>query len=245
MEFVALKRNRGRKKRRHLKKRRCEHIKFEVKSMKHQRFLSECTDMFTSKEKFTSNTKQANSFWENYTAAQEWQKRHSVTWWRTRCFALEYENQVLRDKLRSLARQNAQQCSSHSWRSQGYKNQDAREEDEEEEEEDRTETTVENETLEFQVNEDMMNFLEQSIRHKIELKKKREAEESVKEEEKNKDICIQGGAAWVQARNKSAKLLYGDGSSTILAMETALQTTIDRHKDKAKPQYWPVIPLKS
>ncbi|XP_033326725.2 uncharacterized protein LOC117220651 isoform X1 [Megalopta genalis] len=237
MEFSAVKRNRGRRKKRTLKKRRSEQVKFEVRSAKHRRIASEYTDTFVMKERLTSDTMHANSFWENYTTAQEWQNRHNVIWWRTRCFALEYENQALRDKLRSLAAQNVSQQSNYSQKVQNYKNHDVEEDDEE------TKFTEDNENLEFQVNEDMMNFLEQSIRHKIELKKKREAE-SAEKEERNKDDCIQGGAAWVQARNTNAKLLYGDASPTILAMETALQTTVDRHKDKAKPQLWPIIALK-
>ncbi|XP_003706160.1 uncharacterized protein LOC100882600 [Megachile rotundata] len=232
MEFVGIKRNRSRRRRRYLERRRREQIKLEVKAAKHRRSLLERTNTFVAKQRFVTNTMHANSFWENYTAAQEWQRRHSVTWWRTRCTALEYENQVLRDKLRSLVNEHAQQCSSRL-----PKKQDAAEEQ-------GSMLAEENENLEFHVNEDMMNFLEQSMRHKIELQKKRESESFSNEESEDKSENIQGGAAWVQARNKSAKLLYGEASPTILAMETALQTTVDRHKDKAKPQYWPVIPLK-
>ena len=219
-----------------MKKRRRNQIKFEVKSAIRQRFISEYSNRFNVREKLYSNTMQASSFWENYTVAQEWQKRHNVTWWRTRCFALEHENQQLRDKLRSLACQNAQQCSWRAQKGQDYMDPDV----EEEEDVGDAESVEENENLEFHVNEDMMSFLEQSIRHKIELKKKREAESLAKDEEE----CIQGGAAWMHARNNNAKLLYGESSPTILAMETALQTSVDRHKDKAKPQYWPIVPLK-
>ncbi|XP_076296296.1 uncharacterized protein LOC143216783 isoform X1 [Lasioglossum baleicum] len=237
MEFSTVKRNRHRRKKRSVKKRRSEQVRFEVKSAKHRRIASEYTDIFVTKEKFTSDTMHADSFWENYTAAQEWQNRHSVTWWRTRCIALEYENQILRDKLRSMAGQNARHHSNYVQKNRKY-------EDRQVEEETETKSMEDNENLEFHVNEDMMNFLEQSIRHKIELKKKREAESSAEREERDESECIQGGAAWVTARNTNAKLLYGEASPTILAMETALQTTVDRHKDKAKPQLWPIIPLK-
>lgn len=101
------------------------------------------------------------------------------------------------------------------------------------------------ENFEFHVNEEMMSFLEQSMRHKYELQKLKESEISMKKEKEDEEnMNIQGGAAWMQTRNTNAELLYGEASPTILAMETALQTTVDRHKDKAKPQYWPVIPLK-
>ncbi|CAL7934653.1 unnamed protein product [Xylocopa violacea] len=238
MEVVAIKRGRARRKRGHLKKRRREQTKFEVKLAKRSRFSSERGNIVLAKEELIVDTMQASSFWENYTAAQEWQKRHNITWWRTRCIALEQENQILRDKLKSIARLTGQQCVADEQGKKEYKYQNVEQEHEEASDD-------ETENLEFQVNEDMMSFLEQSIRHKIELRKKRESElcaDKVKEEEQ--DSVIQGGAAWMHTRNKDAKLLYGEASPTILAMETALQTTVDRHKDKAKPQYWPVIPLK-
>ncbi|KAF3426163.1 hypothetical protein E2986_06945 [Frieseomelitta varia] len=243
MEFVCLKRGKNRRKRKNLKKQRREQIKFEVKFAKRRGFISESNNSFVAREKLIVNTMQANSFWENYTAAQEWQKRHSITWWRTRCIALEYENQILRDKLKSLipriCNQNDQQHDSHKRKRSGYKHQDVIEECED------TRSNEEAENLEFHVDEEMMSFLEQSMRHKFELRKLRESETLTKKrEEEEENISIQGGAAWMQARNSNAKLLYGEASSTILAMETALQATVDRHKDKAKPQYWPIIPLK-
>ncbi|CAK9794788.1 Gem-associated protein 8 [Anthophora quadrimaculata] len=239
MEFVAIKRGKSRRKRGHLKKRRREQIKIEVKSAKRREFVSERGNILFAKEKFLGNTMEAHSFWENYTVAQEWQKRHCVTWWRTRCIALEHENQRLREVLRSLVCQNAEGSSLNVQNDKSYEYQDV------EEEQDETASSEETENFEFHVDEDMMSFLEQSMRHKIELKKKRESELVVeKEKEDDEDLNIQGGATWMHARNSNAKLLYGEASPTILAMETALQTTVDRHKDKAKPQYWPIIPLK-
>lgn len=232
MEFVPAKRGKNRRKRAHLKKRRREQTKLEVKFAKRQRFISE------RGEKLTESTMNANSFWENYTAAQEWQKRHSVIWWKTRCIALEHENQLLRDKLRSVAcHSGGQRSSLNKQRDRRYRHRNVEEQEQEEA------SNEEGENLEFQVDEDMMSFLEQSMRHKIELKKRKESESCTKREEGD-DANIQGGAAWMKMRTNNAKLLYGEASSTILAMETALQTTIDRHKDKAKPQYWPIIPLK-
>ena len=106
--------------------------------------------------------------------------------------------------------------------------------------------TLDEDSIEFQLNEDMMAFLAQSMKHKIELKNQRESENSNYEciSENMESTLIEGGQVWFQKRNEDAKLLYGEASSKILAMETALQTTVDRHKSKAKPQYWPNIPLK-
>ncbi|XP_076765828.1 uncharacterized protein LOC143432812 [Xylocopa sonorina] len=238
MEVVTIKRGKARRKRGHLKRRRREQAKFEVKFGKRSRFSSERGNIVIAKEELIVDTMQASSFWENYTAAQEWQKRHSITWWKTRCVALERENQILRDKLRSIARLTGQPCVADEQGRKEYKYQNTKQEHEEISDE-------ETENLEFQVNEDMMSFLEQSLRHKIELRKKRESElRTDKTKDGEQDSVFQGGAVWMHARSNDAKLLYGEASPTILAMETALQTTVDRHKDKAKPQYWPVIPLK-
>ncbi|OAD55230.1 Gem-associated protein 8 [Eufriesea mexicana] len=240
MDFVAIKRGRNRKKRSHLKKRRREQ-KFEVKTAKRWGFISDRSNIFIAREKLiANNTMQANSFWENYTVAQEWQKRHSVTWWRTRCIALERENQILRDTLKSLVCHGSQQCSLNEQKKKEYESKNVENNLEE------TTSNEEIENLEFHVNEEMMSFLEQSMRHKYELQKLKESEICMKKEKEDEECTnIQGGAAWIQTRNTNAELLYGEASPTILAMETALQTTVDRHKDKAKPQYWPVIPLKS
>ncbi|KAK2579534.1 hypothetical protein KPH14_010836 [Odynerus spinipes] len=181
------------------------------------------------------NTMQADAFWKNYVAAQEWQKRHSVTWWRSRCIALEHENEILRNKIRSLSGQS--KGTTGSKRRQNIRKTNNNFQDDDEKNDFKGE-----EDLEFHVDADMMTFLEQSIRHKMELKQKRELELAVSKEENV--APLEGGAAWARARNEEAKLLYGDASPTILAMETALQATVDRHKDKSKPQYWPNIPLR-
>lgn len=178
---------------------------------------------------------------------------HSVIWWRTRCNALEHENKLLRDKIRNLLSTNHPpkqylqtfNCQSTSscpqtifqtpqaaLNHEPVRNSEVKEKDDEED-------------LVFQMNDDMMKFLEQSMRHKRELKKMRE------ESKKNEDMIecddskVEHDSArdWVQKRIKCAKLLYGEACSRILAMETALQATNERHVDKAKPQFWPNIPL--
>lgn len=76
MEFVGIKfGGRSRKKTRNLKKQRSQQIKFEVKFAKRRGLISDRNNIFVAKEKLIVNAMQANSFWENYTAAQEWQKR--------------------------------------------------------------------------------------------------------------------------------------------------------------------------
>ncbi|XP_047359143.1 gem-associated protein 8-like [Vespa velutina] len=239
MEFLSVKKNRNRKKKRNVRKRRRERIKLEVKSIKSQRLLKELVNVSFSEEKIITETMQADAFWKNYAVAQEWQKRHSVIWWRSRCLALEHENELLRNKIRSLIGQNNQQTDNRKTykRQQNNHKKDNNFQDNEKRKEPK-----DDQDLEFHVDEDMMTFLEQSIRHKMELKQKREQELAASKKESI--VSMEGGAAWALTRSKEAKLLYGDASPTILAMETALQATIERHKDKSKPQYWPNIPLR-
>lgn len=206
--------------------------------------------------------------------------RHNVIWWRTRCQALEHENQLLRDTVRHLARTRQCHCQRKGQVPNEVRNQneaenkfqneariqfenEARNQFQNEaqnqfqnrawtgfhtetqsnlEAEAEDEPASDDESLEFELNDDMMDFLKQSMQHKLELKQKREEEASDEEEEE--EGPLKGGAVWMQERTENAKLLYGEDSPRILGMETALQTTIDRHKDKARPQYWPNIPLK-
>lgn len=164
--------------------------------------------------------------------------RHNVTWWKTRCYALEYENHVLKTSIKNLM-QNQNRSHNSSGRSQSAKQHNL-----EDIESDNDDENNEDENLEFHLDENMMDFLAQSIRHKIELKNKKESEEIAEENKESSEEKAEGGLVWVHKRNEDAKLLYGPASPRILAMETALKTTIERHLDKAKPQYWPNIPLK-
>ena len=164
--------------------------------------------------------------------------RHNVIWWKTRCIALEHENNVLKNTIRSLVNQSNNQHFSKNADSEELDLVDDENTIDEEEK-------LDEDSIEFNLNEDMMTFLAQSMEHKIALKNKRESQVTTNELKLDHDYeAIEGGQAWFHKRDKDAKLLYGEASSRVLAMETALQTTIERHKMKAKPQYWPNIPLK-
>ncbi|XP_015608983.1 gem-associated protein 8 [Cephus cinctus] len=241
MDVSAQKRSRNRKRKRHGKNRR--QARLEVRSAKRRKVTVE-RNIFRvnpAMDRLFNESLSADAFWENYAAAQEWQKRHNIAWWRSRCYALEHENDVLRATVRSLASASNLQDTSKTDHREPMNNHLQ----EEENEDDDAEEDDEDESLEFQVDEDMLNFLEQSMRHKMELKRAKESERKSNEKDKvpGDNARLEGGAAWTKARTEGAKLLYGDASAGILAMETALQATLDRHKDKAKPQYWPNIPL--
>jgi len=239
MECNRNKRNkkRNRRRRRQLKKLQA-YVKFEVRSEKKHRINKNYghQSVYVPKEKLMNNTMDANAFWENYNAAHEWQKRHNTTWWKTRCFALEHENYVLKETIRGL-------MHNQNGNNQTLPETNPNKEQDHEETVDYEEENCGDENLEFHLNEDMMNFLAKSIRHKIELKNQRENEASDEKNQQDGNPLLENMLEKSKKRSEDAKLLYGEASTKILAMETALQTSIDRHIDKAKPQYWPNIPL--
>lgn len=86
----------------------------------------------------------------------------------------------------------------------------------------------------------MVKFLEQSIRHKMELKKKRD-----NEDEQNIPSQFEDPPVKNTDSIENSTLLYGSACNKIMTMETALQANIDYQKDHKKYCFWPNIPLKS
>ncbi|CAD6208560.1 GSCOCG00010548001-RA-CDS [Cotesia congregata] len=171
-----------------------------------------------------------DSFWETYKFAQDWQHKHQVAWWRSKCVALEHENLVLKNKIREIINNcnhnhvNCQHHQVHNYENRLGELENAGQEN--------------NEELEFEIDEGMMKFLEQSARHKKELKRKRELE------------AEEAQVTWVSHENddkiklEETTLLYGKDKSKIIAIETRMQVEVDQYKTQHQPEYWPIIPLK-
>lgn len=145
--------------------------------------------------------------------------------------ALEYENEILRNKIRSLVNQSHFSEANHQ---------------KENIKDDQEEAVYgqDIDELEFTVTEELLRFFEKSERHRREMKGRHNSDEEMDKEESAEDNVIIGGAASDRIRREEANALYGDASSKILAMEAALQATLDNYKDKVKPQFWPNIPFK-
>lgn len=47
-----------------------------------------------------------------------------------------------------------------------------------------------------------------------------------------------------ELRQAEMKHLYGESAAKIQAMEAAVQLSFNKHFDRKRPKYWPVIPLK-
>lgn len=145
--------------------------------------------------------------------------------------ALEYENEILRNKIRSLVNQSHFSEANHQ-----------KENIKDDQEEAIYGQDIDE--LEFTVTEELLRFFEKSERHRREMKGRHNSDEEMDKEESAEDNVIIGGAASDRIRREEANALYGDASSKILAMEAALQATLDNYKDKVKPQFWPNIPFK-
>lgn len=199
--------------------------------------------------------------------------RHNVAWWKSRCIALEAENETLREMIQKLVKTVQCQCGNareinnlflsslnenHLAKIQEQyceENKNIQKQFEEKNQMEYqnnvgltneynldNEIQSDDENFEFHVNEGMMDFLKQSIKHKMELKQSREEREALERDEE--DAFPKLRTISLKERIENAKLLYGESSPRILGMETALQATIDSHKDRTRPNYWPNIPLK-
>lgn len=163
--------------------------------------------------------------------------RHKIAWLKSRCYALEHENEILRLKVRSQAENFEQWKALHGPvdKSCDQATMNQPQVGKEDKEDDDGEKFI------FHVDENMLEFLEQSARHKMELKRAKEAEEEAEDTSENTGFLPSEPV--VKSIDEDHKLLYGAASAKIKAMEAALQATTARHKDHARPDYWPNIPL--
>lgn len=205
------------------------------------------------------DSSQYNWFWENYYNALEWQERHQVAYWKSRSIALEYENTLLHQYVQRLVCNDENPGyftkqkhvpkipTSHSVSSSKGKKwnmkQQATPNGNSKEQEIREDSNQDE--FEFEVTEEMMDFFEQSIRHKMELKEEREAERKKAEKEKGfDDAGLPPRKQIGLQRTEEMKLMYGEAAPMILGMETAMQLSFDRNCDLKQPKLWPNIPLK-
>ncbi|XP_059470127.1 gem-associated protein 8-like [Neocloeon triangulifer] len=212
------------------------------------------------------NQKQpGHAFWENYKNAMEWQNKHFINYWKARCAALEMENQHLYRALEQVTcssgeNNNFQQNESNEGNKSDYGPEDLNDEEVnepqeevQEQKEQVEEDLYEGECVEEEIEEDftfevdgqMLEFLEISAKHKIELKKKRDAERELEDAEGNKEEEEKKLPKQIMEERKlEMERLYGaEAAPMILGMETAMQLSFDRFNDKYHPKHWPNIPL--
>nr|XP_018897541.1 PREDICTED: gem-associated protein 8-like [Bemisia tabaci]XP_018897542.1 PREDICTED: gem-associated protein 8-like [Bemisia tabaci] len=191
-------------------------------------------------------------FWSNYELAQRWQRAHMMSVEKAN-FAVSIFQQSLtqpfqqpflksnkhKKHTKHFSSQNTLDCGMDinfmSSLSSLVNNSDASMEDEIE-----TCRTEDEYRFEFNVDENMRTFLEQSMRHKQEMQRLKDAE---LEESVDAEMFKAPKESAMEERKRTMSILYGDAAPKILSMEMALQMTFDRHFDQKQPAFWPNLPL--
>jgi hypothetical protein len=79
----------------------------EARHFSRPRHLSDSRSVFQPSSSAMSSESRARdpaaSFWGNYKVAMEWQSKHFVNYWKSRCSALELENQHLYKTIEALS----------------------------------------------------------------------------------------------------------------------------------------------
>lgn len=113
---------------------------------------------------------------------------------------------------------------------------------------------VECDVSNMEITQELRDYFAQTERHREERKRQQLLDEKRLEDYVNADhdlyySCPQRSVeppnekVW-ERRMADMKRLYGDSAAKIQAMEAAMQLDFDKHCDKKRPKYWPVIPLK-
>ncbi|CAB3367496.1 Hypothetical predicted protein [Cloeon dipterum] len=208
----------------------------------------------------------AQSFWDNYKNAMGWQNKHFMNYWKSRCAALEFENQHLYNTIQLLTKTGSNlpvnlKTDGDLTHNQLPDDMEAEEDIESGKEklkesnesmkgetchENNQQALEENEDFSFEVNDEMMEFLAISAKHKMELKKKREAEREQEAAEIAQQVPSKAKLPReiMEERKVEMEKLYGaDSAPMILGMETAMQLSYQKFVDRYHPKHWPNIPL--
>ncbi|XP_055987222.1 gem-associated protein 8 [Sorex fumeus] len=113
---------------------------------------------------------------------------------------------------------------------------------------------VECDVSNMEITQELRDYFAQTEKHQEERKRQQLLEEKRLEDYVNADHDLYHN--WSQRsagppddrvwerRLDDMQRLYGDSATKIQAMEAAMQLSFDKHCDRKRPKYWPVIPLK-
>uniref|UniRef100_A0A8C6H347 Gem nuclear organelle associated protein 8 n=1 Tax=Mus spicilegus TaxID=10103 RepID=A0A8C6H347_MUSSI len=124
---------------------------------------------------------------------------------------------------------------------------------EEEELESDSDDEVECDLSNMEITEELRQYFAQTERHREERRRQQQLDAERLNDYVNADHGLYfnhrrsleppSEKPW-ERRQAEMKRLYGNSAPKILAMETAVQLSFDKHCDRKQPKYWPVIPLK-
>ncbi|XP_040840565.1 gem-associated protein 8-like [Ochotona curzoniae] len=142
-------------------------------------------------------------------------------------------------------------CSSTrpQWEEQQEEEEEEEEEQEEEEEE---EEEVECDLSNMEITEELRQFFATTEKHRAERRRQQQLDAARLDDyvDAGHDLYYSRRSAEAPAqrpgerRRAEMALLYGEAAARIQAMEAAVQLGFDKHCDRRRPKYWPVIPLR-
>ncbi|XP_037013399.2 gem-associated protein 8 isoform X1 [Artibeus jamaicensis] len=124
---------------------------------------------------------------------------------------------------------------------------------EEEEEETDSDEGVECDLSNMEITEELRQFFAETERHREERRRQQQLDERRLKDYVNADHDLYYKTSRSveppserpgEQRQAEMKRLYGDSAAKIQAMEAAVQLSFNKHFDRKRPKYWPVIPLK-
>ncbi|XP_040840563.1 gem-associated protein 8 [Ochotona curzoniae] len=144
------------------------------------------------------------------------------------------------------------QLPDHRMASQDSHSSDEEEEEEEEEEEQEEEEEVECDLSNMEITEELRQFFATTEKHRAERRRQQQLDAARLDDyvDADHDLYYSRRSAEAPAqrpgerRRAEMALLYGEAAARIQAMEAAVQLGFDKHCDRRRPKYWPVIPLR-
>lgn len=122
-----------------------------------------------------------------------------------------------------------------------------------EESETDSEDGVEYDLSNMEITEELRQYFAQTERHREERRRQQQLDAQRLEDYVNADHDLYyktrrsmepPSESPSERRQAEMKRLYGDSAAKIQAMEAAVQLSFNKHFDRKRPKYWPVIPLK-
>lgn len=165
------------------------------------------------------------SSWANdFITAATWQMKHQIAYWKSKARALEYENGLLHEIIRS----NTVQTNTYNYNENVFENSHSEVENDEEDDN-------------FEVSEEFIQFLKTNAKYKEDARKERERLKANTREET--DNTMEAPAERAGDSIDEFKQLYGKDWQRIAALEMSTQCDFLETFDKVKPMYWPNLPL--
>ncbi|GBP79555.1 Gem-associated protein 8 [Eumeta japonica] len=176
------------------------------------------------------------SWAETYTEVATWRFKHEIAYWKAKAKALEYENNLLHDIIRSHHMVGT--STSHNLTS----NINSSSEDEDDSDQD----ADENQDCDgLELSEEYIAFVKANAKYREDARLERERLKQECGIETISDITKRMEAPPIKEEEDydEHKKLYGEHWQQIVALETSLHSEFMLNCNKYKPSYWPNIPF--